>query len=393
MKKILIILTCIAFALAGAIYYFRYDIVHYSLETIIENNLPPYMTIGSIKIDFQNEIFTINNLRIKNPHGYAKKLLVEINSVKCRYKRISGNLFDGVEITEITTERPVINIERAPNGNVNVARMNAVIDPPKPVKIIQSVPRLKEKILALLPRFKGNVSDVVKLPEGINISNGKIVFLDRINPNLLTRITCEDIKAFLKINLTKDYSKVLFLASQGNGLVNGDLSQGITWDISLDPVSEKIKMSNTYEIRNIDMTLFESYYEKFCPIVIDRARCSGTIVLNFDGEDIGSTNTLKIDGLRFHEKSEGPAFNYWQIGIPDLIKYLQVSTGEIIFDFKIKGNINNPKFYPGPYLKKAMQSLVVNKVTDAISSFTDEKMGDNSDVGKVINTIRGLLNK
>ncbi|MFH1394604.1 MAG: DUF748 domain-containing protein [Candidatus Omnitrophota bacterium] len=393
MKKILIILTCIVLIAVGVVYYFRHDIVHYSLESIIKNNLPPYVAIDSIEIDFKNGIFTINGLRIKNPHGYAKKLLVELKTVKCRYRQRTGNLLDGVEIMEIAAERPIINIERAPKGVVNVTQMNTVIDPPKPVKIVQSVPRLKEKILGLLPRFKGNISDVVKLPKNINISKGEIVFLDRINPDLFTKITCENINAVLRVDLTKDYSNVLFLASQGSGLVNGDLTQEISWDISLDPTGERIKMSNTYEIRNIDMTLFESYYEKFSPIVIDRARCSGTSVMNFDGEDIGSTNTLKIAGLKFHEKSAASAFNYWQVTIPDLIKYLQGSSGEIIFDFKIKGNINNPKFYPGPYLKKAMQALVVNKVSDAISSFTDENMGDNSDVGKVINTIKGLLNK
>jgi len=397
MKKFFIVLVLIIAIAAGAAYFYRYDILQYSVESIVKNNLPSYLSIRDIDFDFDKSIITMKDISIRNPNGYLTKFFVKVDACSCRYRRTRG----GIEITEIVAEKPVINIERGEKGKVNLTQMAQVVEAKTPgappAKEPSSVKVNKEKTREEGTRFdylewiKDSLFDRLKLTAAIEIKHGEVFFLDYFLEGALAKLRVEDINGVINIKLSGDFQKVLSLKSTGDGFLNGDRSQRLGWKIFLDPTGERIKMSNTCLIENVDMTIFEPYYDKFSPIKISSGRCSGTLVFNFDGNDIGSTNELRIRNLKFREKSGDFGFKYWQVSAADVIKYLQSSTGEIIFDFKIKGNIDDPRFYPGPHLKAAMRNMVVNKVTDAIGSFTEE--GDDSDVGKVIDIMKGILNK
>jgi hypothetical protein len=48
------------------------------------------------------------------------------------------------------------------------------------------------------------------------------------------------------------------------------------------------------------------------------------------------------------------------------VEYLRTAEGETLFDFKIKGDIENPKFYPGPEVKKAIGRLTMDRIRDFV---------------------------
>ena len=392
MKKIGIILLVFLVLAAAIVYHYRYDIFQYSVESIIRNNLPPYLSIKEIEFDLDRDVFTMKGISIKNPKAYLTKFLVNVDLVSCRYQKKGKNIWDGIEITSIRAENPVITVERSEKGKVNLAEMGqvmAVKPAPSKKKVLTDVKKQKKRFGFFPKQMKKDISGLVKLTDTVQINGGEVFFLDRFLPNNIAKLRCENINGVINVKLSDDYTKVLLVESRGSGVLNGDSSQRVDWVISLDPTGSRIKMSNTFEIANIDLTLLEPYYEKFSPIVIDSGRCSGTLVFNFDGDDIGSMNTLKIRDLKFSRKSGSVGFKYWQVPISEVITYLQSAPGEIIFDFKIKGSMDDPKFYPGPYLKKALQNMVVDKVTNAIGSFTEDT--GESDVDKVIGIMKGIF--
>ena len=115
----------------------------------------------------------------------------------------------------------------------------------------------------------------------------------------------------------------------------------------------------------------------------------------------GSTNTIRIRGLRFTEKEGGFASGFWDTSVSDVIKYLQTSSGEVVFDFKIKGTMQNPRFFPGPYVQQAIQRMAVDKISqmiqksqgggDTTTSGAAAGGGEQTDAEKVMGIIQGLM--
>ena len=83
--------------------------------------------------------------------------------------------------------------------------------------------------------------------------------------------------------------------------------------------------------------------------------------------------------------------------VPDLVKYFTSPYGEIIFDFKIKGDMSDPKFYLGPKSKEAILSMAVDKISAAIQNSAGSSGGvPKNDIGKAkeyIDMFKGLIKK
>lgn len=406
MKKIGILLLIIIIAALGITYYFRYDIFQYSAEKIIKDKLPPYVTVKRIIFDLPHNKMTVKGLSIRNPREFSQKFLVEIDEVTCRYKMKGINVLDGIEITEITARGPGIDIERLSSGKINVTEMGevmvaaapgAVSPEMAPVEATDTRGKQEEKTereVSATGRIMGkSISDLIKLPDVINIEGGKVVFTDEFIMRQPYTLTFEEINASLSLRLNKDYTAVTGVSTQGSGLLNGEEPQRINWVISLDPTARALTMSNRFEIRNIDITLFRPYYESYSPISIYAGRASGTLVFDFDHGNIGSMNTLVVRGLRFREKSDGASYGWETSSMAEIIKYLSSAPDEVTFDFAIKGTIDEPRFYPGPYVKQAIQSMVVDKVGQAIQEFTKKEGEGQGSTGKVADVIRGFLNR
>jgi len=66
----------------------------------------------------------------------------------------------------------------------------------------------------------------------------------------------------------------------------------------------------------------------------------------------------------------------------EIIQYLNNLTSQsdpIILDFKVKGEIDNPRFYLGSKTKRMLGSMVIDKVTS------------NTDVEKAIDLLKDIL--
>ena len=128
MKKILLILLVVLVVGISVVYYFRQDIFQASAEAIIKKNLPPFVTVDSIIFNLKEGLLEIKGFAVKNPRGYKDKNLARIDSITCKYKMKSKNVLDGLEVTEVTAQRALINIERLADGRININEMDEVMD-------------------------------------------------------------------------------------------------------------------------------------------------------------------------------------------------------------------------------------------------------------------------
>ena len=150
------------------------------------------------------------------------------------------------------------------------------------------------------------------------------------------------------------------------------------------------------------MISFEPYYDKYSPFIFKRGRFSGTLIFDFDNGNIGSTNEVRLSNLIFSIKEGYENAEFWETTVPSLAKYFTTPSGDVLFDFKIKGEMANPKFYLGPISKQALASMAIEKISDIIEEAPRSpgqqggppaKKSDLDKAKEIIDLFKGLTKK
>jgi hypothetical protein len=408
-KKFLLIVLVLFMAAGVGIWHYRYDIFQFSAEAIIKNMLPKYVHVERLIFDLEEGLLTVEGFSIRNPGGFQNRHMATIGSITCRYKMRGNNILDGIDITKIEAVDPLINIERLSDGRLNVNELGTMMSEDQPKKVPVPVKQAKQETSpgsGPAPAIGDKkISDLIGLTDKINVKNGKFTFLDKAISARPFYMTFEDVNGDITLRLNNDYTAVLGAGTTGQGFVNGDSSQPVKWIVHMDPTTPKLTMSNRIEPDNVDIIFFKPYYDKYSPIDIQNGRFSGTLVFDFDNGNIGSTNILKLKGLKFIERSGGFASGFWDVSIQDIVRYLETSPGEILFDFKIKGPMDSPRFYPGPNVSRAIQNMAVDKISELIQKAQGgpeesaapapqtQQAAPKSDAEVMMDIIQGLMKK
>jgi hypothetical protein len=240
------------------------------------------------------------------------------------------------------------------------------------------------------------LADILHLPGAFNISNGRFVFIDRLQRKTHV-ITLEDINAEISAKFNDYYTGIVSVASTGSALLNGEKGQTVRWTSSFYPMAAKLTMSNRFEVSNLDMLTFEPYYDRYSPFVFKSGRFGGLLIFDFDNGSIGSSNEVHLSDLEFLVKGGYENAEFWGSTVKDLVKYFTSPYGDIVFDFKIKGEMSAPRFYLGPISKQALTAMAVDKISEAIQQASGKegsvKNADLKKAGEYIDIVRGILKK
>lgn len=392
MKKFFIVVLVILIVAAAVVFYFRYDIFQFGAESVIKSKLPAYIHVDRIIFDLQNGVLRVKGFAVRNPRGFSGRYMASIGEITCRYKMRGKTILDGIEVTDIEGKAPVINIERLRDGRLNVNEMGQMMAAATAVGEKAEAHKAAEGKSAGGKVAGKSIADMVKLTDTVKISGGKVVFLDNAVMRVPYTLTFENVNGDIVLGLNEDYTAVTSVASTGGGLVNGHPGQRVDWVVSLDPKSAELTMSNRYKVKDVDLIPFKPYYDRYSPVDIQRGNFSGTLVFDFDRGNIGSMNTITLRDLKFSERQGGEWAGFWDKSISDVIKYLETSPGNAVFDFKIKGDMKSPHFYPGPQVKKAMQSAAIGTISDTLRGLSESgDGGEKGDMDKVVDMFKGLL--
>ena len=403
-KNILIALVVLAILSGAAVYIYRQAIIQYYGEKFIRDNLPEYIKIDKIKFDLGNNVFSLSGLKILNPPAYLAKYLLAIEEVRCTY-RIKGKIIpEGLDVTGISFKKPELSVERLPDGRMSLVEMDRFTKS-FPVKNIPT--KLSEEARKAKPvqdpasqnlNITKKLSDVIKLPPSFNIERGRIFFIDGVPYQKPYEITIDSVNGDVSISFNDNYTEILSAAFTLQGILNRATDEKLKWIASLDPRSPRLTMSNRFEVSNLNILTFEPYYDAHSPIVFKKGSFSGDLVFDFDNGNIGSTNEIRLSDISFFAKEGSESGQFFETSVPDLIRYFTTSSGDVVFDFKIKGDMAHPQFYLGPISKRALTSMALDKISSyAINQITkpaDAAAGGTVDKAKdYIDMFRELLKK
>ena len=376
-KKILIVIVILAIVSAAVVYIYRQTIIQYYGEKFIRDNLPEYIKIDKIKFDLGNNVFSLGGLKVLNPPVFLAKYMLAIEEVRCVY-RIKGAIFpEGLDIVGVSFKRPEISVERLPDSRMNLVEMNSFTGsfPAKnaPIGLFEEtreakpVPKPAPQSLNITKKL----SDVIKLPSSFSIERGKIFFIDSLPYQKPYEIIIDSINGDVSISFNDSYTAILSVAFTLQGNLNGASDETLKWIASLDPKTPKLTMSNRFEVSNLEIRTFEPYYDAQSPIVFRKGKFSGDLVFDFDNGNIGSTNEIRLSDISFFAKEGSENGQFFETSVPDLVRYFTTSSGDVVFDFKIKGDMNNRRFYLGPISKRALTSMALDKISSyAINQMT-----------------------
>lgn len=413
-KKVLVGCCIAAVAVMAVAFVYRYSILQYTADTLIRNALPDYIRIDRISFGFVEGRVIIGGFKVVNPQGFSAPYLIEIGEISCRYSLRGKSILDGIDIKEPVFRNAVLSIERLPNGATNLDALSAMIarkqggGAPGTAQGGGRPHGAAGQGIALGKDVAANrkLSDIIQLPESYAVKNGKLVLIDGLVSRKPWVIVFDNIAADLTLRLNPAYTRVITAASTGSGNLFGQKDQIIRWNVVYNPATPRLTMANRFEVEGVDITIFVPYYDRYSPLIFRSGRVSGTLVFDFDNGNIGSTNEVRLSNLSFQIKPGSENAEFWGTTVPELAKYFSTSSGDIVFDFKIKGSMEHPDFYLGPISKRALTFAVVDKITQAISGAVNtqgqglnesgEVMGSQSQNGgseAIADTIKLLMKK
>jgi len=381
-KIVLTVLLIVILASAGYIYFNRQTLLNRSIDKVLANLLPSYIEIDNLSLDLDKKIINIANLRIKNPKGFSHPYLAQVPSITCSYsQRDNTNLLKGINIGDIKLISLALYIDRNRSGDVNFGQMEGVLKDSKPAQKMGAKSKLMGLFSYLLSPVK-DISQLLDIDPVFNITSGIFIFDDSYVDSRGYITTIEDITAVVALDLTKGFKGVDYLTSEGKGLVNGKNGQYLEWDTKYNPTTKKLTMTNNFIIRIVDFLHFAPYYDEYSPFTFKKGKASGELVFNFDNGGIGSTNEIRFSDMEFEPKKDNSFNKFWPTGTEDLYKYFSDPSGEIVFDFKIKGSIEEPEFHLGSKTKRALSRMAVYKIADVIFKDNKEEGSDQQSSGE-----------
>jgi hypothetical protein len=412
-KKIAVSVFIFLLIAIAAAFFFRYQILQYSAEKLIRSSLPPYVKIDDIRFDFRDKKIVFSGFALSNPADFSYADMLEIKEISCKYALKGKNIMDGIELTGLVFKEPLLTIERLGNAKLNLTEMQSVLgthNAQRSAKRSEASPEgtthnetvgQSAKTAAAPNAIMGRkISDIIKLPRDFLLRDGKIVFVDRFSSSKPITITFENVIAKVSLRLNDSYTGCLEVSSTGEGRLNGNRDEAVKWVISYNPTTPRLTMSNRFEVSNLDLVALRPYYDRYSPLYFVRGRFSGTLIFDFDNGNIGSTNEVWLTDFRFYVKQGLEKSAFWETTVPDIVKYFSTPYGEIVFDFKIKGDMAHPQFYLGPISKQAMAAMAVDKIQNVISSVSESaaqaagEPSSNIDKAKqYIDIIKGLIKK
>lgn len=366
------VLTGVLLAIA---YHKRHELLDYSIDRIVRDNIPEYVSVDDVSILEQQRQVVLRGVKVRNVPGYNEKYMLRADSVRCEYVFNGNDIRKGIVISGVYVDGPIAEVEKR-GDKVNVAEIGKLMPAKEeaPALAREGGPSPMERVKKWVVSLFASSGEMLTLPDSIDVSGGEIRFYDNSRGAAGKAIIFGKVKGKIYLSANGLKQGVGIKGVDASGVLDNDPDQVVEISSSLFNVNGAQATDCSLTFKNVDIMAFKSYYDQYMPLDIWHGRVFGQVDLNTEGETIGSSGTLVIKGLKFDVKSDTRAAAYWEMGANELIAYLGSSSGEITFDFKVKGTLSEPRFYPGPRVKRALQSLVVDKVADTIRSFA--KRGD-----------------
>ncbi len=401
MKKIFLFLMLVIPLILAVAWYLRHDIVKFSLDVALQRSLPANISVERIVLDIPGGRVDLYGISAQNPPGFPEEELFRSDVVTARFRMRGRNLLRGFEVTDVEVHSPRVFAERLRNGTLNFENFEPAPPggPPSRLPIVEVKPFSGEMERGTETGIAWGLSEVLILrePLPVEIKEGRLTFRDDMVAESPFYVMFGGVETIVHLTIDDSF-QVSHVRTNGHGFIDDDPSQKVRWRISADLTEPHLRMSSRVKPENVDLVPFKPYYDRYAPVDISSARVSGTIIYDLHAGRVGSDNTLILRDLEFSRKDPGRVSGFWEASITDIVRYLESAPGEVVFDFKIKGPLDNPSFYPGPNVSRAMQRMAVDTIGQIIRGVVDPgedapEPSGKSDVERAIGIFQDLIRR
>ena len=124
----------------------------------------------------------------------------------------------------------------------------------------------------------------------------------------------------------------------------------------VNPLAQDLALSLTFSNRNLQLTPFTPYMEKFGGHPLNKGRLSLNLHYDIQGKELKAQNQFQIDQLMLGPRNDSP--DATKLPVKLAVALLKDRNGRIDLDVPVAGRLDDPQFRVGPIILKVVVNLI-----------------------------------
>lgn len=400
LKKIFLVLLIIFAFMAASIYIFRANIKQYAVNAILKSFPLPNVALANVNYDETTGKLNLEEIKVKNPKGFTNEYIMEADSVDMDISITTKPQLQ-LDINDIGITNPVFYLERSRNGKWNFQEFQksnaaspdgAAGDGSALLKKEGGFNFIKEAFAA-----ERETKSQVVLPRTINIKAGTIHFLDNfIAADKTHRVDFAPIAGLISLNYAPDkksYNKISF---NGSCNIAGNPNQIIKGNLEIYPMKEAPSYSLEFNAYDVPLATIKPYLDRHTPFIVRQGSFNVASKVKAVNGAIDGDYTMELMNLDFTVNPQKSNIPFLETSVKKLTLYLTNQKGNVIIDFKQKGEAGGKIYWAlGPIAKRAIGLMAIDTVIDVINAIEKGRTPGEALPGdippEVIDIFRGIF--
>lgn len=353
--KILAIgILLIALVIAGVVMYMKF----YGkglLEDALSSAFGSKVKFESISVDIDKYMLNFKNLSILGEIGFdenifnAKEFTVVLDEERLRKDK-------KVIFERIIVEKGTLNIERNSDGVFNVSYNR----PAAPRRYKASVAYADSPDVNSMYNFAKSVKRFV-------VKDSVIKFKDYYISRTPFDITCDNFNLDVVSDNISSSGSIPVKCTLSFGIPNNKYrNSGFSLEASAAAYKNMTDMDTLIKTNNIDLMQFLPYFERYTPFSFNEGVFSSTTKFKMRNNTVDSLTTMVLHRLNLIIDPGMQNAKFLEASVNKLAPYLMSGEGDAIFDFVIKGPMDNLRIGLGPQVKFAVGMVMVEEIGNLI---------------------------
>lgn len=287
------------------------------------------------KMDFSEKIFN------------AQKMILILNKEKLEKekKAVFDEIYiNGGTLNIVRDARGILNLSQNTQRTLNYADDTAYADEPDGSNVLYNLARSVRTFT--IENSTINFTDYFIDPRGF------VIICDNLNMNFKADPDLIRTSGFAQVECALSFRLPASRHGDGQFFLKS----------SMAAYQERADMEMTIETRGIDLIRFLPYFDRYTPFHINEGVFSSDTSFRMHNNMIDSLTTMVFHKLNFSIDPGMENSEFLAASVNQLAKYLTSSQGEILFDFVIKGEADNPAIGIGPKVQFAIGMVVIEEL-------------------------------
>ncbi len=359
-KIVLVCILSITIIIAGIALYMKF----YGkgiIEGALSNMLGAKIRFDNISLNLDEYIVNFKGFSIPSEIGFEDRSIFNAESFGLVLNREKFEKEKKVAFDHIFIIKGELNIERNKKGYFNISHYKE-----------PEGPGYTRGVCYAAPAAGGiNLYRIAKDVKRLDIEDSVINFKDYYLPQGAFSIRCDNFNVTFDARpQEEDIYNAIPIKLTVNFNIPGRHRRGeFTLDADIYALKNKADMDMKIFTIDTDLMQFAPYFNSFTPFSFQEGVFNSQTDLSVRENAIDSLTTMVFRRLRLFVDPGMENARFLETSVNKLVPYLMSERGEIVFDFVIKGPLDEPQIGLGPHVKFAIGMAVVEEVGNILQQF------------------------